>query len=52
MPHITLQDVTKVYSEDTVALYGVSFEIEPGEFVVVLGPSGAGNRRSCACSTA
>jgi phosphonate transport system ATP-binding protein len=42
MPHITLQDVTKVYSEDTVALDGVSFEIEPGEFVVVLGPSGAG----------
>jgi phosphonate transport system ATP-binding protein len=42
MPRVSLQDVTKVYGEDTVALDEVSFEIEPGEFVVVLGPSGAG----------
>jgi phosphonate transport system ATP-binding protein len=42
MPTISLQDVSKVFGEDTVALDGVSFEIDPGEFVVVLGPSGAG----------
>jgi len=42
MPHVSLQNVTKVFGEDTVALDGVSFEIDPGEFVVVLGPSGAG----------
>jgi phosphonate transport system ATP-binding protein len=42
MPRVSLQNVTKVYGEDTVALDEVSFEIDPGEFVVVLGPSGAG----------
>jgi phosphonate transport system ATP-binding protein len=42
MPSVALQNVTKVYGEDTFALDDVSFEIESGEFVAVLGPSGAG----------
>ncbi len=42
MPAVSLQNVTKVYGEDTVALDDVSFDVESGEFVVVLGPSGAG----------
>ena len=42
MPAVSLQNVTKVYGEDTVALDDVTFDIEQGEFVVVLGPSGAG----------
>ncbi|MFC6938786.1 phosphonate ABC transporter ATP-binding protein [Salinirubellus sp. GCM10025818] len=42
MPAVSLQNVTKIYGEDTVALDGVSFDVESGEFVVVLGPSGAG----------
>jgi phosphonate transport system ATP-binding protein len=42
MPAVSLQEVTKIYGEDTIALDDVTFDIEQGEFVVVLGPSGAG----------
>jgi cell division transport system ATP-binding protein len=34
--------VTKVYPDKTVALQGVSFGVEPKEFVTIVGPSGAG----------
>ena len=39
---IAFDKVSKVYSDDTVALHDVSFVIEPGEFVSVVGQSGAG----------
>jgi phosphonate transport system ATP-binding protein len=42
MPAVSVQDLTKTYGGDVVALDGVSFDIKEGEFVVVLGPSGAG----------
>jgi phosphonate transport system ATP-binding protein len=42
MATITIDGVTKVYGEDTVALDDVSFTVEDGEFMVLLGPSGAG----------
>ena len=42
MPALTVEHLTKVYGEDTVALDDVSFTVEDGEFVVILGPSGAG----------
>ncbi len=39
---IVFDDVTKVYEPDVTALRGVSFVIEKGEFVFVVGASGSG----------
>lgn len=39
---ITFKDVTKIYGNDTVALDAATFTIEPGEFVFLVGTSGAG----------
>ncbi|MGN0505990.1 MAG: ABC transporter ATP-binding protein [Lachnospiraceae bacterium] len=45
MAYIELKDVTKIYQTGDIAIHaadGVNFEMEKGEFVVVVGPSGAG----------
>lgn len=39
---ITFKNVTKIYKPDTHALSGVSFHIQPGEFVSITGQSGSG----------
>lgn len=39
---IRFQNVTKVYPPNSVALDGVSFDIEKGQFVSIVGRSGAG----------
>ena len=42
---VTLKDVRKIYKMGEVeirAVDGIDFEIEKGEFVVIVGPSGAG----------
>jgi len=44
-PFISLKDVRKIYRMGEVeirAVDGVSFDINKGEFVVIVGPSGAG----------
>ena len=39
---IGFEDVGKIYPGGTRAIEGVNFEIEDGEFLVVVGPSGCG----------
>ena len=45
MAYIALKDVTKVYKTGEIEIHaasGINFEMEKGEFVVIVGPSGAG----------
>ena len=45
MAYISVNDVTKIYRMGEVeikACDGITFEIEKGEFVIIVGPSGAG----------
>ena len=43
--YVSLQDVTKTYQMGEITIKaadGISFDVEKGEFVIVVGPSGAG----------
>jgi len=45
MPIIEVKNLKKTYHNDgvdTPVLHGVSFSVEPGEFVAIMGPSGSG----------
>ena len=50
MARIVLQDVTKRFGKDVIAVDTVSMEIPDGEFMVLVGPSGAARRRCFASS--
>lgn len=42
MAYLKLENLKKIYPNKFVALKGVDFQIEKGEFIVLLGPSGCG----------
>jgi multiple sugar transport system ATP-binding protein len=42
MAEVTMENVTKVYGEDVVAVKDMNLDIPDGEFVVFVGPSGCG----------
>jgi multiple sugar transport system ATP-binding protein len=42
MGRVVLEDVSKVFGKEVVAVNEVSLEIEDGEFMVLVGPSGCG----------
>ena len=41
-PAVEVSNLTKRYSDGTEANRGISFTVEPGEFLGILGPNGAG----------
>ena len=46
---LVIENLTKVYEDGTVALKDVSFEVDEGEFMVVIGLSGSGKSTLLRC---
>jgi phosphonate transport system ATP-binding protein len=46
---LSVQNLTKTYPNGTRALKGVSFDVQPGEFLVVIGLSGSGKSTLLRC---
>jgi multiple sugar transport system ATP-binding protein len=45
---VALTNVSKVFGDGTIAVDDVSLDVADGEFMALLGPSGAASPRSCA----
>jgi phosphonate transport system ATP-binding protein len=50
-PVVLVEGLDKTYAPGVIALAGVTFAVHPGEFVAVLGPSGAGKTTLFRCLT-
>ena len=48
-PIISMEKIFKKYENNALALNDINVEIHKGEFVFIVGPSGAGNPPLCAC---
>ncbi len=46
---LEIRNLTKVYNDGTVALKNVSFTVDDGEFLVVIGLSGSGKSTLLRC---
>jgi len=42
MAEVKLENVSKIYPNNVVAVKDATFEVKDGEFMVLLGPSGCG----------
>jgi len=49
MPILEFQNVSKIYNNVTKALTDVSFSVNEGEFVSIIGPSGSGKSTILRC---
>jgi len=49
MPILAFRNVSKTYDHQTLALREVSFSVEEGEFVSIIGPSGSGKSTVLRC---
>ena len=49
MPILEFKNVSKIYNNTTKALTDVSFSVEEGEFVSIIGPSGSGKSTILRC---
>jgi multiple sugar transport system ATP-binding protein len=47
LAEIALQDVTKRYPDGFEAVKHMNLDIPDGEFMILVGPSGAGSRPRC-----
>ena len=48
-PLLSIKDLKKTYDNGTMALKGVSFDVNPGEFLVIIGLSGSGKSTLLRC---